>query len=631
MQFGLSASLFETAYNHFTAGRIAEAEKIVRQAVALDPKNVDSLHLLGVIAGYVGQPEASLGLFERAIQLRPDFAAAHANRGVALMTLGRQDEGIESFNRSIELNPEHFHGWHGLGNALGAMNDMVGAEAALRKAAALMPGSFEARNNLGHALQRQGRLDEAVQVFREALSLAPDSAVVEYNLGVTLQLAGDPGEALPHYRRALALNPEYAVAHSNVLLTLNYLPGMSSEALLEEHRAFGAQQARRFMPAQPSWPNAKDPDRRLRIGYVSGDFHIHPVGNYLIGPLEAHDRDAFEVFCYSNDGQEDHITGRVAMATDHWRSIMGVSEDKAAELVRYDQIDILVDLSGHTDKNRPLLFAHKPAPVQVSWLGYPGTTGMSAIDYLVMDAATMPPGSDWAVEAVVRLPHGRFCYSPPPYTPEAALPSARPDGAVVFGSFNNIGKITPAVVRLWARVLDAVPGSRLLLKWKELEQPSTSQRMIDAFAAVGVGPDRLELRKGSSHAEMFAEYADVDIALDPFPFGGGLTSSEALWMGVPVVTLPQDRVASRQTLAFLQGLGLGDLAASSEDDYVRIAAGLAADPALRAELRQTLRPRMAASPMNDPKAFAQGLDAAYRQMWRRWCDGKAPEAITIEG
>jgi predicted O-linked N-acetylglucosamine transferase (SPINDLY family) len=256
---------------------------------------------------------------------------------------------------------------------------------------------------------------------------------------------------------------------------------------------------------------------------------------------------------------------------------------------------------------------------------------MSAIDYLIMDAVTMPPGSNWAVESVVRLPHGRFCYSPPPYTPEVALPSARPNGSVTFGSFNNIGKINAEVVRLWARVLDAVPGSRLVLKWRELELPSAVKRMTEAFAAVGVGPDRLELRTGSAHDVMLAEYADVDIALDTFPFGGGLTSSEALWMGVPVVTLPQDRVASRQTFAFLHGVGLDDLAAASEDDYVRIAAALAADPARRAELRQTLRPRMAAAPMNDPKLFAQSLDSAYRQMWRRWCEGKAPEDITIQG
>ena len=628
MQFGLSAALFETAYQHFTAGRVPEAEHTVRQALQADPQHVDSLHLLGVIAGWVGQPAASLSLFEQALALRPDFASAHANRGVALMALGRGTEGVGSFRRAVELDPQHLHGWYGLGNALGAQNDTVGAEEAFRKVLAINPDYFGARNNLGHALQRQGRMDEAIEAFTQAVAEAPDSALFTYNLAVAMQLAGDPAGALPVYRRALELQPDYVKVHTNILLSLNYVAG-SPEALLEEHRAFDAQQTRRFLPAEPSWPNAKDPERRLRIGYVSGDFHIHPVGNYLVGPLEHHDRNGFEVFCYSNDGQEDHVTARIATATDHWRDISAMTDERAAGLVRHDGIDILVDLSGHTDKNRPLLFALKPAPVQVSWLGYPGTTGMSAIDYLVMDACTMPPGVNWAVESVVRLPNGRFCYSPPPYTPEVSAPSARPDGVVNFGSFNNVGKIGPEVVRLWARVLDAVPGSRLILKWKELDQPKVRQRLADAFAAAGVRPDRLELRHGSGHNEMFAEYADVDIALDPFPFGGGLTSSEALWMGVPVVTLPQDRVPARQTLAFLHGVGLDDLAASSEDDYVRIAAALAADPVRRAELRRTLRPRMAASPMNDPKVFAEGLDAAYRQMWRRWCAGQAPEDITI--
>jgi predicted O-linked N-acetylglucosamine transferase (SPINDLY family) len=629
MQFGLSAALFETAYQHFTAGRVPEAEQAVRQALQVDPKHVDSLHLLGVIAGWVGQPVASLSLFDQALALRPDFASAHANRGVALMALGRGPEGVGSFKRAVELDPQHLHGWYGLGNALGAQNDVVGAEAAFRQVLTIKPDYFGARNNLGHALQRQGRMDEAIEAFTQAVAETPDSALFAYNLGVAIQLAGDPAAAIPVYRRALELQPDYFKAHSNILLALNYMPEVSPEALLEEHRAFDAQQTRRFMPAAPSWPNAKDPERRLRVGYVSGDFHIHPVGNYLVGPLEHHDRAGFEVFCYSNDGQEDHVTGRIATATDHWRDISTMTDERAAGLVRYDGIDILVDLSGHTDKNRPLMFALKPAPVQVSWLGYPGTTGMSAIDYLVMDASTMPPGAKWAVEAVARLPNGRFCYSPPPYTPEVAAPSARPGGAVHFGSFNNVAKIGPHVVRLWARVLDAVPGSRLILKWKELDQPKVRQRLSDAFAAAGIDPGRLELRPGSGHGEMFAQYADVDIALDPFPFGGGVTSSEALWMGVPVVTLPQDRVPARQTLAFLHGVGLDDLAASSEDDYVRIAAALAADPERRAELRRTLRPRMAASPMNDAKAFAVGLDAAYRQMWRRWCAGQAPEDITI--
>jgi predicted O-linked N-acetylglucosamine transferase (SPINDLY family) len=629
MQFGLSASLFDAAYKQYTAGNIGPAEHYVRQALQADPRHADSLHLLGVIAGASGQPQASLQLFDAAIAESPRFASAHANRGVALLSLGRPDEALAAYNTALEIDPGHVHGNFALANLLESRGDLDGAEAFFRKTLAASPNYVEARSNLGRVLRQQGRLDEAREVAAQCLQAAPDWPDLHYNMGTVLQHAGLLDEAIVSYRRTLALRPDAAGAHSNILLALNYLQDYAGQRLLDEHRAFDAQHTRPLAPTSLSYPNAKDPERRLRIGYVSGDFHSHPVGYYLVGPLAAHDKSAFELFCYSNDGQVDQVTARIAQATDHWRDISAMPEERAAGLIRHDQIDILVDLSGHTDKNRPRLFGLKPAPVQVSWLGYPGTTGLSAIDYLVMDGSTAPPGADaWVSEALVRLPHGRFCYSPPTFAPEVAMPPARP---VTFGSFNNIVKLRPEVVRLWAKVLDAAPGSRLLLKWKYFDTPSVRDRITGAFAAAGVGPDRLELRGGSPHAEMLAEYADVDIALDPFPFCGGLTSSEALWMGVPVVTLPLDSIASRQTLAFLHGLGLDDLAAASEDDYVRIAAALAADPDRRAELRQTLRPRMAASPMNDPKVLAAGLDKAYRQMWRRWCEGKAPEAITVEG
>jgi protein O-GlcNAc transferase len=630
MRSGSPAALFEAARQHIMAGRVAEAEHIARQALALDPRNVDCLYLLGVIAELSGQVQDALALFEHVLALEPGFAPAQASRAAALMVLGRPDESAASARQAIALDPQQIHGWYVLGNALGALGDWTGAEDAYRRALAIDPGFHEAGNNLGQALRRQGRLDDAIVVYDRARDQAPDAAYISYNMGVVIQMSGQPAKALPHYRRALELQPDHVEAHSNVLLAMNHLPDFSPQVLLDEHRAFDAQQTRRFMPAGPAWANTKAAERRLRIGYVSGDFRIHPVGSYLVGPLEQRDREAFEVYCYSASDQQDAVTARIAQASDHWRDISTMSDDQAAGMVRDDRIDILVDLSGHTDKNRPLLFARRPAPVQASWLGYPGTTGMSAIDYLVMDACALPPGADWVVESVVRLPHGRFCYSPPPYTPQVAPASARPDGEVVFGSFNNLGKIGPDVVRLWARVLDAVPGSRLLLKWRTFDQPKVRERLSEAFAAAGVGPERLELRRDSPHAKMFGEYADMDIALDPFPFCGGLTSSEALWMGVPVVTLPLDRIASRQTLAFLHGLGLDDLAARSQDDYLRIAVALAADPGRRAELRQSLRPRMAAAPMNDPKAVARALDAAYRQMWRRWCAGEAPQDITIE-
>ena len=629
MQFGLSASLFETAYQHHQAGRLAEAEFACRQALETNPDNADALHLLGVIAGQTGFHEQSLQLIDQALAVSPKFAEAHANRGVALMALGRGAEAIASFQQSAKLKPEHVMAHYGLGNALGNQGDLDGAAEAFRRALKIAPNFVEAQNNLAMALQGQDKLDEALEGFQKAIAMAPPSAQLQYNLGVTLHQAGRPQEAIGAFESALALKPDHVQAHSNILLARQYLPG-SAEALIEAHRDFDRRHARPLRPSAPTWRNEIDPERRLRIGYLSGDFSTHPVGYLLSGVLAAHDPAQVEVFCYSNGSRLDSMTDRLRASAHHWRDIGGRSDGTASPLIREEEIDILVDLSGHTDKNRPLALARRAAPIQVSWLGYPGTTGLESVDYAIMDHAVAPDGAEaWFTEALVRLPHSRFCYSPPEFAPEPKDVSDRAGAPVVFGSFNNLAKIGPDVVALWARVLDAVPGSRLVLKWKALNQPGVRQRVAAAFAAHGVGPDRLELRERSPHAEMLAQYGDIDMALDPFPYSGGATSAEALWMGVPVVTLPSDRVAARQTLGFLAELDLQDLAAASPDDYVRIAAALAADPARRAELRRSLRGRMRASPLTDAKAFTPGLEQAYRQMWRRWCQGQPPQAIDV--
>jgi protein O-GlcNAc transferase len=629
MQFGLSASLFNTAYEHHQAGRVAEADHACRQALGIDPKNADALHLLGVIAGQTGFHQDSLALIDQALAVSPKFAEAHANRGVALMALGRGSEAVDAFQQSARLKPDHVMAHYGLGNALGNQGDLDGAVKAFRQALAIAPNFVEAQNNLAMALQQQDKLDEALEGFRKAVAMSAPSAQLQYNLGVTLHQSGLPHEAVGAFEAALALNPAHGQAHSNLLLARNYLPG-SAEALIDAHRDFDRRHGRPLRPTAPTWRNQIDPDRRLRIGYLSGDFSTHPVGYLLAGPLAAHDAAQVEVFCYSNGSRPDAMTERLRACAHHWRDIGGRSDGTVSPLIREDEIDILVDLSGHTDKNRPLALARRAAPIQVSWLGYPGTTGLEAIDYAIMDPVVAPDGAEaWFTETLVRLPHSRFCYSPPEFAPEPRDAPDRGGASVVFGSFNNLAKIGLEVVALWARVLDAVPGSRLVLKWKALDQAGVRQRLTQAFAAHGVGPDRLELRERSAHAQMLAEYGDIDVALDPFPYGGGATSAEALWMGVPVVTLPSDRVAARQTLGFLAELDLQDLAAASLDDYVRIASALAADPARRGELRRSLRARMQASPLVDAKAFTPGLEQAYRQMWRRWCEGLPPAAMTI--
>ena len=627
MQSASSEALFQTAHQLFLDGRQGEAEGLLSQAVKADPGHPYSLYLQGVVAGEAGRLEDALALFDQALALSPDFGEAHGNRAVALVALRRPAEAEGAYSRALELNQKDVGAWFGLANLKAAQGDHKSAFELYIRVLEIDEDNASVWTNAGIALHAMGRLDDATAAFSRALALAPDTALIHFALATTLAAQGRVDEAVACSYRSLQLDPTSAPAHTNFLLCTTYQAGGSDAERLAAHKAWDQVHGEPVKPASALYANARDPERRLKIGYVSCDFQSHPVGWLLAKVLPAHDRAQVEVFCYAGEMVEDEVTQHLKAAADHWCDISDMSDEASAARVRADGIDILVDLSGHAGKNRLLTFARKPAPVQASWIGYPGTTGLSAMDYLIMDAATVPPGGEaWCTEALVNLPHGRFCYASPEYAPAV---SDRPEGPVVFGSFNNVAKIGPDVVRLWARVLTAVPQSRLVLKWRALSEPAVRERLTKAFAAEGIGADRLELRPDSLHAEALGQYGDIDIALDPFPFGGGMTSAEALWMGVPVVTWPGDRIASRQTFAFLTELGLTELSASSADDYVRIAMELAADPARRAELRRTLRPRMAASPLTDGARFTPGLEAAYRQMWRRWCAGEPSTAFSV--
>ena len=644
------------------AGRHGAALALLGQAAAIDDRKLHVQINLGVALRAVGRLDEAVAAYRRAIALDPDHAGAHNNLGNALRDLDRMDEAAAAYQRTVELKPNVAEAYNNLGNTLRSLGRFDEAAAACRRAIELKPDFALAHSNLGAALQSRGRTAEAAACYRRAIELAPGLAMAHSNLGVLLKGAGRLDEAVASYRRAVELQPGFADAYnnfgnalsdmgrfdeaatayaravelkpgmagadSNRLLCLLYDDRVPPDRLLAEHRLWDARHGGRPGAAPGAYANPRDPERRLRIGYVSADFRQHPVGYFLADVLAAHS--AVETVCYSNSARADDMTERLRAAAGDWRSLVGVSDEAAAAMIRRDGVDILVDLSGHTAENRLPLFTRRPAPVQASWLGYPGTTGLSAIDYLLMDAVATPPGGErWCSEAVVRLPYGRFCYAAPDYAPAVADPAARGDGPVTFGSFNNLAKIGPEVVRLWAAVLAATPGSRLVLKWRSLGEASTRRRIAQAFEVEGVAPERLDLRGQTRHPQMLAEYGGIDIALDPFPFCGGLTSCEALWMGVPVVTLPGERPASRQTLGFLQTLGLDDLAARSPADYVRIAAALAADPQRRAALRRDLRPRMAASPLCDSHRFTPALEAAFRQMWRRWCAGEPAAGFDV--
>jgi predicted O-linked N-acetylglucosamine transferase (SPINDLY family) len=425
-------------------------------------------------------------------------------------------------------------------------------------------------------------------------------------------------EAASQYRAVLALDPAQSAGASALVTCLAYDPDCTPQMLLEAHRAWesslmGAVESGR--PAAPAVAD-RDPQRRLRVGYLSPDFRRHPVAALLAPVLERHDRGAVEVFGYYNFAGADEYTARLRNTCAHWRDVARMEDDALDRLIRADRIDILVDLAGHTYLNRLAVLARKPAPVQVEWLGYYCTTGLAAVDWFITDPWSSPPGQEaWFSEKLYRLPHTRFCYEPYAFVPEVNDLPAKERGHITFASLNNLAKLNPAVLALWARVLGEVPAARLVIQGQALDDGPHRRRFAALAAECGLPRERVELRGFTSLEEATRAYHGIDIALDPFPFSGGMTSFEALWMGVPVVTLEQPLVHGRQSLSMLHNLGLPELVARDADDYVAIARRLATDRPRLAELRRALRPRFAASPLMDYAAFAKHLEAAYRHFW----------------
>lgn len=606
--------------------RPAEAADRYRRALALKPDFIAAYNNLAVTLKDLGDGDAAVAAAEAGLARDPQAAELHNALGTALQYKGRFADAIPCYRRAIELKPDHAEALSNLGSALFTQGRHEDAVRCCRQALALKPDLIDAYNNMAAALNAQGLSSESIACSQRAVALAPDRPDAYNNLGGALGDQGRFEEAYRAFRRALELKPDFVEAHSNLLFFLNYDPAVTREALFAEHRAWAARHVPPSETLEPSFANTPEPGRRLRLGYVSPDFREHSVRYFLEPLIAARDRSAVELTCYAEVRHPDKLTARFEDLADRWRSTTGMDDRALAELVRADGIDILVDLAGHTAHGRLGAFALKPAPVEAAWLGYPNTTGLATVDYRVTDAVADPPGTADAThtETLVRLPHGFLCYRPPEYSPAVAPLPARGAGRITFASFNNLAKVTPDVVRLWARLVAAVPGSRLLLKARQLADPDTAERFSTLFEAAGLGADRLELAPWIVAAEAhLALYDRVDIALDPFPYNGTTTTCEALWMGVPVVALRGDRHAGRVGASLLTAAGLETLIAETPEDYVARAASLAGDLDALAVLRAGLRERLAASPLTDAAGFAKSMEAAYRVMWRRWCKAAA--------
>jgi predicted O-linked N-acetylglucosamine transferase (SPINDLY family) len=602
-------------------GEFVAAEDCYRIVTEESPENAPGWNNLGILQIDMRRHEEACVSLRRAIALDPHFAEAHNNLGNALRELGQHDESLLSFERALLIRPHFAQALNNLGVALSERARFVDAAQYFRRAVEADPEFVEALLNLGACLRNCEELTEAIDCFDKALQLEPDGKKGYNYRGLTLLEVGRVDEGLASLQKALELDPLYTRARSNYLFGLNYRTGISGTEMLAEHRVFGEP----FRSASaPAFPNPREPERRLRIGYVSPDFKRHSCAFFIEPLLAAHDPRAVEVFCYSDVQLPDAVTERIRHCVPQWRDTSKMYDPEFAKAVLDDRIDILVELTGHTGNNRLSALANRLAPVQMSWLGYPCTTGLEAIGYRITEAVADPVGAadPHYTEALVRLPHSFLCYRPPEAPAVGPLPSLA-GSAFTFGSFNNLPKVNAEVVDTWAEILRRVPGSRLLLKSRALACREPTDRIRQEFVDCGVAGDRIELvgwRRDP--AEHLLLYGQIDVALDPFPYNGTTTTCEAMWMGVPALTLAGNRHAARVGASLLTQVGLETFVAGTREDYVAKAVALAAARDDLAKVRETLRERMAASPLCDAAGFARDMEAAYRAVWRDWCRGR---------
>lgn len=605
-------------------GRWEEAAEACRAAAAANSRHAEAHNDLGYALYMLGRYEQATACLRTALELRPDFAEAHLNLGCVAQAQGRLEVAERHYREAVRVRPSLALARANLSGLLIASNRTAEAEAHALEALRHQPDLVEALINLGAIRIGQGRWEEAEALARRAVAGRPSSGEALACLGFSLYRQGRVDEALPWVRQAVEQAPANAAIHSGLLLVLGSDPEIDAETLYAEHRRWAERHA---PPTSGTEPHANPPGagRRLRLGYVSGDFRDHPLVQYIEPALVHHDRREFEIFCYAELDRPDEVTLRLQSLGGEWRFISGMTDDALAAQIRADGIDILVDLSGHTAGHRLQVFARKPAPVQVTWIGYPATTGLAAIDYFLADPWMVPEGGErYFAEQVWRLPRCRAAYRPRASNRPVAQAPALTLGRVTFGCFNNPTKISRAVIRLWSRILRAVPSSRLILKYAEFESPAVQRRFRSWFAEEGVEPTRVEFRGRSRGEEYLAAFDEIDIALDPFPYNGGTSTFDALWMGVPVIALAGEIPAARLGLMILECAGLAELAAADPDGYVSLAVGLASDIPRLGGLRATLREKLRASPWMDEAGVIREVEQAFRSMWIRWLAARAP-------
>ncbi|MDO8653798.1 MAG: tetratricopeptide repeat protein [Undibacterium sp.] len=629
-----------------------EAEASYRRALEIRPDFAEAHSNLGIVLkeqGLFSEAEAS---YRRALEIKPDFTDGHCNLGATLQEQGRFLEAEISYRRALEISPNSAEVHFNLGVVLQNLRHYVDAMASYRKALELMPSLVKAsgnlaatlnilnrfseaeiickralefdfnyaevHNNLAIAFKGLHRMSEAEASCRQALQVKPDFAAAHSNLGNILQNQGRNTEAELSYRRALEIQSDLQIAFDNLLFTQLFQPKKTAEEIAIECRKYDSQFCLPHLKMLSPHLNNNDPSKRLKIGYVSADFRTHAVATFIEPVLINHDKTAFEVFCYYNHALTDDVTERFQAHVDHWLDCSGLNDDQLADRIRSDGIDLLIDLSGHTAGNRLLTFARKPAPVQLTYLGYPGSSGLTAMDYRITDSyADVQDSSQYYSENLLRLPDSLWCYHPAADMPEVSSLPALKNGFLTFGSFNNTNKVDQDSIDLWALLLLSIPKSRLLMV--TVPEGARRQWLVQQFATLGIGEDRLDFQ-GSLPAHDFHQmFHRVDLTLDPMNVNGATTTCESLWMGVPVMTLAGNRFLSRAGFSILSACAMEEFAASSPELFIQIAQKLAADIPQLAQLRAGIRAQLAASALMDQARFTHNFEIALRGAWKKWC------------
>lgn len=597
-------------------GRLNEAQACYLKALQIDPNLAEAHYNLGNTLKNIWRLDEAEASYWRALQIKPGFVNALCNLGVILQATGRLDEAEACLRRAIQLKPNYIEAYSNLGSTLHDMGRLVEAQDVYKMALQIKPDHAEIQSNLGNTLHDMGRLHEAEASYRRALAIKPDFTQALSNLGNTLQDMGRLDEAIGCFQGALAIDPNYIKARSNLLFILNYKAEYTPMYCLNEARQYGKVVSNKVTEKYTQWSSELQPER-LRIGFVSADFRNHPVGYFLENILSQLALTAVELIAYPTIHKSDELTARIKPYFSAWKPLYGKSDEAAARLIHDDRVHILIDLSGHTQHNRLPIFSWKPAPVQVSWLGYFATTGVAEIDYIIGDRYVSPNNeTEHFTEKIWQLPDCYWCFSEPNQTIEVTSLPALTSGRITFACFNNLTKMNDSVVAVWARILSAVPGSKLFLKYSQLNDPLIRESTLQRYAKYGITADRLIFEGTSPRAEYLACYHRVDIALDPFPYPGGTTSLESLWMGVPVITKRGDRFLSHAGETIAHNAGLSEWVAVDEEDYVAKAVLFASDMGGLARLRSGLRQQVLKSALFDATRFAGHFEKAMWMMWK---------------